>query len=72
MPADLASEGRPAYEPGDVVNPEIGLSVLRELRNDWRVILSASVIFLAPELTASPIVEKSQVFTGFGAINRLF
>lgn len=72
VPADRALEQRPAYYPGDAVDLEIGVNVIRELKGDWRIILNGSVKFLPSELTASPIVDQSQVFNGFVAVNRLF
>lgn len=72
VPEDGAVAGRPAYEPGDVVSPEAGLSLFVELPGAWRVIVSGSVGFLPREVTASPIVDRAQVFSGFLAITRLF
>jgi len=71
VPADRSRNGRPAYRPGAAVNIEIGGTVFMALRGNWRVILAGSVAFLDPELTASPLVDQSEVFSGFGAVTRL-
>ncbi len=72
VPADRARSGRPAYHPGDAVNIEMGGALFVELHGNWRIILSGSVTFLASAITASPVVDESEVFSGFAAVNRLF
>lgn len=72
VPADRAREGRPAYRPGDAVNLEAGVNLFVELSRDWRLMLNGSVAFLPGEITDSPIVEQSQVYSCFVAVNRLF
>jgi MipA family protein len=70
--ADRVRDGRPAYDPGDAVNLELGGAMFVELRGQWRVILSGRIIFLDSALTDSPIVGQSKVLGGFGAVTRLF
>jgi outer membrane protein len=72
VPADRAREGRPAYRPGPAVNSEAGVNLFVEFSRDWRFMANGSVTFLAPEITDSPLVERSQVFACFAAFNRLF
>lgn len=72
VPADRAREGRPAYEPGEAVDVEAGVSLFWELSGAWRIILNGTVTFLPPAITDSPIVDQAQVFSCFGAFNRLF
>ena len=67
-----AREGREEYAPGDVINIEPGLGLSAEWLGSWRVILNGSVEFLASELRDSPIVDQSQVFRFFGAVNYTF
>ncbi|MBP9127911.1 MAG: MipA/OmpV family protein [Elusimicrobia bacterium] len=72
VPDDKAQAGRPAYHPGAVMTVKYGLGLFIELKGAWRVILNGNVSRLPSELTQSPIVDQSQVFSGFAAINRLF
>ena len=72
VPADKARAGRPSYQPGDAISLNTGLSLFVELSGAWRIILSGRVEFLPPEITDSPIVDKSQVLSAFGAVTRLF
>ncbi len=69
---DQAVEGRPTYQPGDVVDFDVGISLFVELRGAWRVIANGSVTFLPSALTQSPIVDQSLRFGGFFALNRIF
>jgi outer membrane scaffolding protein for murein synthesis (MipA/OmpV family) len=43
-----------------------------ELQGNWRNILTGNATFLPSELTDSPVIGRSQVFGGFGAVTRLF
>lgn len=70
--ADQSRSWRPAYDPGDAVELEVGLNLFRELSKDWRIIFACSVIFLPSNITDSPIVDRSQIFNSFLAINRMF
>ncbi len=72
VPAARATEERPAYKPDDVISIEAGLNIFIELPGAWRIILNGSVAFLPSEITESPIVDQSQIFSGFLAINRIF
>jgi outer membrane protein len=72
VPAAQARTDRPAYHPGDAVNCEVGITLLRELYQEWQIILSGSVVFLPSNLTDSPIVDKSHVLTSFFAVTRQF
>lgn len=70
--ADKAEVGRPAYQPGAVMKVNYGLGLFIELRGAWRIILRGNMAQLPSALTQSPIVDQSQVFSGFAAVNRLF
>ena len=72
VPEDKAEIGRPAYEPGAVVTVNYGLGLFIELYGAWRIILRGNWAQLPSDITQSPIVDQSQVFSGFAAINRLF
>jgi outer membrane protein len=72
VPPDQARDDRPAYQPGDAIVPELGVNLFLELSGSWRIVLNGSVAFLPSELTASPIVDHSQVFKGFAAVIRMF
>jgi outer membrane protein len=63
---------RPAYDPGDAANFEVGATLFRELYRNWQIILSSSVVFLPSNLKASPIVDRSQVLNSFVAVTRRF
>lgn len=70
--ADEAREDRPAYRPGHAFNLEAGLGLTLPLFRAWRVILNGSVEFLAENLRNSPLVDESQVYHLFGAVNYTF
>lgn len=70
--AEEARADRPEYQPGDAVNLETGLGLSAELFGAWRFIVNGSVEFLAPGLRDSPLVDESQVFRFFGALNYTF
>ncbi len=72
VPADKAEDGRPAYEPGSVVTVNYGLGLFIELRGAWRIIVRGNLAQLPSAITQSPIVDQSQVLSGFAAVNRLF
>ncbi|NCA83732.1 MAG: hypothetical protein EOM72_13515, partial [Opitutae bacterium] len=67
-----AREGRGEYRPDGAVDLEMGLGFSAEWRGAWRLILNASVEFLAKELRASPLVDEGEVFRGFFAVNYTF
>jgi MipA family protein len=67
-----AREGRAEYRPDGAVNLELGLGLAVEWREAWRVMLNASVEFLAKELRDSSLVDESTVFHGFFAVNYTF
>lgn len=70
--ADQSRSWRPAYDPGDAVDLELGLNLFRELSKDWRIIFAGSVILLPSNLTDSPIVDSSLIFNSFLGFNRMF
>ena len=70
--ADEVRAGRPRYRPGDAVNVELGLGFSAEWSGAWRVLLNASVEFLANELRESPLVADGYVMHGFVAVNYTF
>jgi outer membrane protein len=70
--AAQARPDRPAYHPGDAVNLEAGVTIFRELYENWQIILSSSVVFLPSTLKDSPIVDQSHVFKSFAAVTRRF
>jgi outer membrane protein len=72
VPDEKAQNGRPAYHPGSVTHMDYGLGLFIELRGAWRIILQGNLVPLPSKLKESPIVGKSEVFSGFAAINRLF
>ena len=72
VPADRARADRPAYHPGDAVNFEAGVTLMGELYKNWRIILSGTAVFLPSNLKDSPLVDRSQVFTSFVAVNYQF
>lgn len=72
VPSDKVQDGRPVYQTGDAVSVEYGLGLFIELRGAWRIILRGNAAHLPSNITESPIVDKSQVFSGFAAVNRLF
>jgi outer membrane protein len=72
VPSDKVQDGRPTYQPGYAVSVEYGLGLFIELRGAWRIILRGNTAHLPANLTESPIVDQSQVFSGFAAVNRLF
>ena len=67
-----ARDGREEYAPGDAINIEPGLGLSAEWFGSWRVLVNGSVEFLARELRDSPLVDQSQVFRFFGAVNYTF
>jgi len=72
VPPDRARADRPAYNPGDAVNFEAGVTLMWELYQNWRIILSGTVVFLPSNLRDSPIVDRSEVFNSFFAVTRQF
>jgi outer membrane protein len=70
--AAQARMDRPEYNPGDAVNIEVGVTLMRELYKNWQIILSGSVVSLPSNLTDSPIVDQSHVLKSFAAITRRF
>lgn len=72
VPTEKAEEGRPAYAPGAAMTVNYGLGLFIELRGAWRIIVRGNMANLPSDLTHSPIVDQSQVFSGFAAFNRLF
>jgi len=72
VPADRARPDRPTYHPGDALNLEAGVTLMRELYKNWRIILNGSVAFLPSNLRNSPLVDRSQVFSSFFAVTRQF
>lgn len=72
VPNDKAQAERPAYQPGAVMTVKYGLGLFIELKGAWRIILRGNDAHLPSEFTESPIVDQSQVFSGFAAVNRLF
>ncbi len=67
-----ARTDRPAYHPGDAVNLEVGVTLFRELYENWQIMLGSSVVFLSSNLKASPIVDQSQLLNFFTAVIRRF
>jgi outer membrane protein len=72
VPQDAATAERPAYDVGDTLNMEAGLSSFLELSEDWRVILDMSVEWLDTSISGSPIVDEDYVIKGFLAISYVF
>lgn len=72
VPAAKAEENRPAYQPGDTLSPETGISVFAELFPNWWMLASAGAEKLDSAVTASPIVDADYLYKGFLAINYVF
>lgn len=72
VPAVKARPGRPAYDTGDTVSPEIGLSLLSELGQSWWLVASLGAEFLPDDVTDSPLVSESILFKGFLAVQYVF
>jgi outer membrane protein len=70
--AAQARTDRPAYHPGDAVNFEVGIAIVRELYENWQLILSSSVVFLPSNLKDSPVVDQSHLLNSFFAVTRRF
>jgi outer membrane protein len=70
--AEEARADRPEYDPGAAINIEPGLGLSAEWFRSWRIMLNGSVEFLAPGLRDSPLVDESQIFHVFGAVNYTF
>ncbi len=70
--SEEAREDRPEYLPGDALTLEPGLGLSAELFSQWRIILNVSVELLPSSLRNSPLVDESQVWHSFGAINYTF
>ncbi len=70
--AEEARDGREEYAPGDTINIEPGLGLSAEWFGSWRLIVNGSVEFLSSDLRDSPIVDQSQIFRFFGAVNYTF
>ena len=72
VPQSAATPTRPAYDVGNSLSYEVGLTSFIELTEDWRVILNLSAEFLPDEVVASPIVDEDRVIKGFAAITYVF
>lgn len=72
VPNDKALTDRPAYTPGAVMSLNYGLGLFVELKGAWRFILRGNETHFSSDISESPIVGRSQMFSGFAAINRLF
>jgi outer membrane protein len=55
--ADEARAGRPAYAPGDTIDPFVRLAVRRELDEKWSLLSAFQYEWLADEIADSPIVD---------------
>jgi outer membrane protein len=67
-----ARAGRPAYDPGESWNSEIGISTFIELTRDWRIISNLGAEFLDTGVRHSPIVSEDYVLKGLFALNYVF
>ncbi len=72
VPPNAATAERPAYDVGDTLNVEAGVSSFLELSDDWRVILDLSVEGLDKAIRRSPIVDADYVVKGFVAVTFVF
>lgn len=72
VPASQARPGRPAYDTGDTVSPEAGVSLLAELSENWWLAASLSAEFLSDEVKDSPLVEANVLWKGFLAVQYVF
>lgn len=72
VPASKAVPGRPAYDTGDTLSAETGISALAELTENWWIAASMGVEFLGDEVTDSPLVEDNVLIKGFLAVQYVF
>jgi outer membrane protein len=70
--ATQARAGRPAYAPGAVWNPEIGLSTFVEVTRNWLIVGNLEAEFLDNSIRKSPIVSEDHVLKVFLAVNYVF
>jgi outer membrane protein len=72
VPDSKAAFERPAYDTGDTLSAETGISALAELTENWWIAASLGVEFLSDEVKDSPLVEDSFLFKGFLAVQYVF
>lgn len=72
VPFRHALPGRPAYRPGESLNPELGVGLAFELTTHWRLNLDVGVQFLDREIQRSPIVDERRITQGFVALSYAF
>ncbi len=72
VPARLARESRPAYEPGATASWEIGIGTLVEVTRSVRVIADVAVRALDDDLQASPLVDGDRLVQALVALDYTF
>jgi outer membrane protein len=72
VPVGAATPTRPAYDVGDTLTLEAGVSSFLELSRNWRIVFDLAVEFLPDEVSGSPIVADDHVVRGFIALNYVF
>jgi len=69
---EKALPDRPAYSPGTSLSFVCGLGLFIELPGAWRIVLNGKTAFLPSAVSESPLVDQSQLMSGFAAVTRLF
>lgn len=70
--ADETTLLRPAYDTGNVLSYEIGVTSFVEITEEWRIILSLAAEQLPSEVADSPIIADDLLYKGFAAITYVF
>lgn len=69
---DEATATRPSYQPGDAVNSSLGFSGAYKLNKRYALLFGGEMTFLGSAAADSPIVERSNGFTGYLGLGLIF
>lgn len=72
VPADKATEARPAYELDSTTSIEGGVGLFIEITREWLFVIDVNLEKFSDEVIDSPIVDQDYVVKGFAAINYVF
>lgn len=72
VPVSKAAPGRQAYDTGNTLSAETGISALAELTENWWIAASLGVELFSDEVKDSPLVEDSFLVKGFLAVQYVF
>jgi outer membrane protein len=72
VPADNATEERPAYDTGSTLSAEGGLGVFVEITEDLLIIVNTGVELMGDKVKDSPIVSEDYVIKGFATVAFIF